>query len=105
MEVRDQEVVLIHAQANYYKSAQEQLIGDLIVTSQRTIFESKKVSIFAEDMEISHDQIKYIEKFNFLSLIPSGLKIVTVTGEQFKFRTANRDGLIKAYIQTQVTVL
>ncbi|MNV69264.1 hypothetical protein D3C71_1621680 [compost metagenome] len=103
MELKDKEVVLIQAQANYYKSAQEQVVGDLIVTNQRTIFKSKKVSILADDVELFHDQIKHVENFDFLYLFPSGLKIVTTTGQGYKFRTANRDGLIKAYIQAQVT--
>lgn len=103
MELIDKEVVLIRTQANYYKSAQEQIVGDLIVTNQRTTFKSKKVSILAEDLELFHDQIEHVENFNFLYVFPSGLKIVTTTGRGYKFRTANRDGLINAYKQVQVT--
>lgn len=92
--LNDGETLLINIQAYYQKGNREGAVGDLRVTNQRTIFESKRVSLLQETIEFLNEDIFGVEDFNYLHFIKDGLKITLKSGQEYKFSLTDREKVI-----------
>lgn len=107
LELRDQEIVLITTQAYFYENIKEQVIGDLKVTNQRTYFEPKRLPLLQQQIkiEIFHEEIEHVEKFDSFHFIPNGLKIISTDNQEYKFKVFDRQRIINLYQQANVDTL
>ncbi|GGH36943.1 GRAM domain-containing protein [Paenibacillus segetis] len=92
--LNDGEALLMSILAYYHKSGIEQVIGDLKVTNQRTIFESKQHYILQGHIEFLNKDIQTVEPFNSFILVPNGVKITLKSEQEYKFKLTDRERLI-----------
>ncbi|WP_442602402.1 GRAM domain-containing protein [Paenibacillus sp. KN14-4R] len=102
-ELKDDETLLISYQVYYYINPKEQVIGDLRLTNQRTIFESKKINLQQEYIEFLNSDILKVEKFN--QTMSKGLKITLNKEQEYKFKMIDREKIIEIYINAKVNVV
>jgi len=80
--------------ANLFRGI-EAVGGRIIITNERIIFNPHSFNIQTEPLVIYISSIEKIEKRSTLKLIPNGIKIITNTGQEYKFVVYKRSKLIE----------
>ncbi|WP_040951947.1 hypothetical protein [Gorillibacterium massiliense] len=90
------DTVLLKRQATLY-NLREQVVGDLIILSQRTVFQPKKYQSASTNIEILHEDIAQITPYSSFFLIPDGLKITLQSTQEFRLKLYDRKTVIDMY--------
>ncbi len=68
--------------------------GKLKITSTRLIFTGHGFNLQKQPQEILISDIKELQKYNSLMIVPNGLLVKTKSGAEFSFVVFGRDKLI-----------
>lgn len=93
----DNEDIIVKYQVFYYKNLREQIVGDLIITKDRTTFQSKKNVFDQVHFEYANKDILRIDLFKSLHIIPDGLKVTLTSHAYYNFKVIDRQKIIDAY--------
>ena len=88
------EKIILEGGANHTKGA-EGVGGWLCLTAKEIIFKSHALNIQVHETAIDLKQIKEIQAFNNLWIIPNGLRVVTKSGRIEKFVVNDRKSWIR----------
>jgi hypothetical protein len=94
LELRKNEQILVDRAANLFRGI-EGVGGRLKVTNQRLIFEPHAINIQKQILEVPLNQIKEVSPRNTMGLIPNGILVKLVSGQEYKLVVWKRKELIE----------
>ncbi len=95
LKLNENEIIQISRPANHFLGI-EGVGGRIFITNQRFVFKSHEVNFQAHELTITYPEIKTIEFYNTLAIIPNGLKIILQSGKIEKFAVWKRSLILKA---------
>ena len=95
IDLNTNENIEISRPANHFLGF-EAVGGKLFITNQRFVFKSHAVNLQAHELIINFSEIKKIEYYNTLVIVPNGLRIILHSGKIEKFAVWKRNLIIKA---------
>ena len=101
LELMDNEIIEITRPANHFLGF-EGVGGKIFITNQRFVFISHAVNLQAHELTINYSDIKSVEFYNTLGIVPNGLKIILQSGKIEKFAVWKRS-LVKKAIQQKLS--
>ncbi|WP_075619077.1 GRAM domain-containing protein [Paenisporosarcina indica] len=84
----------LNVPANLFRGI-EAVGGRMKITETEIVFHPHKINVNRNDLTLKMSDIKEVGKRNTLYIVPNGLRIVVISGEEYKFVVNNRNKLIK----------
>lgn len=94
LELRKNEQILVDRAANLFRGI-EGVGGRLKITNQRLIFEPHAINIQKQILEVPLNQIKEVNPRNTMGIIPNGILVKLVSGQEYKLVVWKRKELIE----------
>jgi len=94
VELKKNERILADRGANLFRGF-EGVGGRLKITNQRLIFEPHAINIQKQILEVPLNKIKEVNSRNTLGIIPNGILIKLISGQEYKFVVWKREELIR----------
>jgi len=94
LELRKNEQILVDRAANLFRGI-EGVGGRLKITNQRLIFEPHAINIQKQILEVPLNQIKEVSPRNTIGIVPNGILVKLVSGQEYKLVVWKRKELIE----------
>ena len=94
LKLKKNEQIIVDRTANLFRG-KEAVGGRLKITNQRLIFEPHIVNIQKQTLEIPLNQIREVKPRNTLGIVPNGILVKLVSGEEYKLVVWKRKELIE----------
>ncbi len=93
-ELKKNEQILVDRAASLFRGI-EAVGGRLKLTNQRLIFEPHAINIQKQTLEVLLNQIQEVKPRNTLGIVPNGILIKLVSGQEYKLIVWKRKELIE----------
>ena len=95
LKLKENEIIEISRPANHFLGI-EGVGGRIFITNQRFVGKAQAGNFQAHELTITYPEIKKIEFYNTLAIIPNGLIIILQSGKTEKFAVWKRALILKA---------